>query len=208
MFVETSAGIIRENITFIIMQNKRIIFIVLAVACILLVPFLAMQFTDEVAWDETDFIVVGALLLGTGLGFELAMRKTGNTAYRAAVGMALVAALLLVWINLAVGIIGNGNNPANLLYLGVLAIGIIGAFIARFQPQGMARAMFATALSQALVPVIALIIGRPQVYSVEALMDVAGVFVLSAFFAMLFAGSALLFRHVSATGSKWNRRLE
>jgi hypothetical protein len=179
------------------MQNKRIIFLVIAVACILLVPFFAMQFTDEVAWDLVDFAVAGTLLLGTGLGFELAMRKTGNTAYRAAVGVALAAALLLVWINLAVGIIGAEENPANLMYFGVFAIGVIGAFIARFQPQGMASAMFATALSQALVPVIALIIWSPQVDSMEALMDVASVFVLSAFFAMLFAGSALLFRRAS-----------
>ena len=92
--------------------------------------------------------------------YELAARKTGNIAYRAAVGVALAAALLLVWINLAVGIIGNEDNPANLMYIGVLAVGTIGAIIARFQPHGMARALFATALAQGLVVVIALIAGK------------------------------------------------
>ena len=176
------------------MQNKNIIGIVLAAAFILLLPLLAMQITDEVVWDLADFAVAGALLVGTGLMYELAARKAGNIAYRAAVGIALAAALLLVWMNLAVGIIGSEDNPANLMYVGVLAVGIIGAIIARFQPHGMARALFATALAHALVPVIALIIWKPPLTSV-----VLGV---NVFFVGLWVGSALLFRSASATRSK------
>ena len=160
-------------------------------ALILLLPLIAMQFTDEVVWDVTDFALFGALLVGVGVTFELAARKTGNNAYRSAVGVAVAAAFILVWVNLAVGLIGNEENPANLLYGGVLAVGLIGATIARLQPHGMARALFATALAQALVPVIALIIWKPQVTSVEALFGMLGV---NAFFVMLFVGSALLFR--------------
>ncbi len=196
---ETSAGIIRENITFIMMQNRNIIRIVLAAALILLLPLLAMQITDEVVWDLTDFAVAFVLLVGTGLMYELAVRKSGNIAYRAAIGVALAAALLLVWINLAVGIIGSENNPANLMYIGVFAVGIIGALIARFQPHGMARALFATALAQALVAVIAVIAGEHQnpVSSVSEILKVNG------FFVALWVGSALLFRRAaSATDSK------
>ena len=76
---------------------------------------------------------------------ELAARKTGNTAYRSGVGLALLAAFLLVWVNGAVGIIGSEDNDANVVYYGVLAVGLIGALIARFEPQGMSRAMIATA---------------------------------------------------------------
>ena len=36
-------------------------------ALMLLLPLVAMQFTDEVNWSETDFIVAGALIGGTGL---------------------------------------------------------------------------------------------------------------------------------------------
>jgi hypothetical protein len=183
--------------TKFIMQNKRLIGILLAVAFLLLVPLVAMQFTDEVNWTETDFIVMGALLLGTGLLYELAARRTGNIAYRAAVGVAVVTALILVWMNLAVGIIGSENNPANLMYGGVIAVGFIGAIIARFQPPGMARALFATALAQALVPMIALII-----WELPVSPGVVGVCFLNAFFVMLFVGSASLFRRASATGSK------
>jgi hypothetical protein len=182
-----------------IMQDKNIIRIALATALILLLPLLAMQFTDEVVWDLADFAVAGVLLFGAGLTYELVARKGGSIAYRAAVGVAVAAALLLVWMNLAVGIIGNEDNPANLMYNGVLAVGIIGALIARFRPHGMARALFATALVQALVPMIALIIGKPQVTSVEALLGVFGVLGVNAFFVMLFVGSASLFRRSIVT---------
>ena len=119
--------------------------------------------------------------------------KTGNTAYKSAVGLALAAAFLLFWVNGAVGIIGNEGNHANLMYFGVIAVGIIGAFIARLEPRGMARALFVTALAQMLVPVIALMIWPPQITSWGA-AGVVGVFVLNAFFATLFLGSAWLFR--------------
>ncbi len=197
VFVETSAEIIRERLTFIIMQ-KNIIRTALATACLLLIPLVAMQFTNEVNWDLFDFAFMGAFLFGTGLAYELVARKAGTIAYRAAVGVALAAAFLLVWVNGAVGIIGNEGNPANLMYFGVLAIGIIGAFIARLEPRGMARALSAVALAQMLVPVIALIIWNPQATSWGA-AGVLGVFGLNAFFAMLFVGSALLFRRASAT---------
>ena len=196
MFVETSAGIIRENMTVIILQNKSIIRIALATAFILLLPLLAMQFTDEVVWDLADFAVVSVLLLGTSLAYELVARKAGAIVYRVAVGVALAAAFLLVWVNGAVGIIGNEGNPANLMYFGVLAVGVIGALIARFQPHGMARALCATAFAQMLVPVIALIIWQPQVTS-WGTAGVVGVFILNAFFVMLLVGSALLFQRVS-----------
>ena len=79
-------------------------------ALILLVPLIAMQFTDQVVWDLADFAIFGALLVGVGVTYELVVRKTGDTAYRAAVGVALAAAFLLVWVNGAVGIIGSENN--------------------------------------------------------------------------------------------------
>jgi hypothetical protein len=182
--------------TNIIMQNKNILLIALVVAFLLLLPLLAMQISDEVAWDMADFAVAGALLFGTGLAYELLARKADSLAYRAAVGVALAAALLLVWMNLAVGIIGSENNPANLMYIGVLAVGIIGALIARFRPSGMAGALFATALAQALVTVIALM--------AENYRDAFEILILNGFFVALWVGSALLFRRANTT---LNRRL-
>ena len=163
-----------------------------AAALLLLLPLVAMQFTDEVVWDVTDFAFAGALLVGTGVTFELAARKTGDNAYRAAVGVALAAAFILIWVNGAVGIIGSENNPANLMYFGVLAVGIIGALLARFQPLGMARALFATALAQTSVAVIAVIAGLGQPWSGPLELSA-----LNGFFVALFLGSAWLFRRAA-----------
>jgi hypothetical protein len=69
-------------------------------AFLLLLPLVAMQFTNEVRWDESDFAVFGAMLVAAGGTFELAARMTSNTAYRAAVGVAVAAAFILVWMNL------------------------------------------------------------------------------------------------------------
>jgi hypothetical protein len=174
---------------------RPVVGVALGTVAILMIPFVGMQLSNDWNWSLFDFIVMGALIFGTGLAYVLITRKGGTMAYRFAVGMALMGAFLLVWLNLAVGLIGSEDNPANLLYFWVLAIGFIGAIIAELRPQGMARALFATALAQALVPVIALIIGgKPQVTSEEAFMGVLGVLTLNGFFVVLFVGSALLFR--------------
>jgi hypothetical protein len=67
----------------------------------LLLPLLAMQVNEEVRWDAADFVLFGAMLAAAGGGYELAARMSGSRAYRAAAGLALAAAFLLVWINLA-----------------------------------------------------------------------------------------------------------
>jgi hypothetical protein len=159
-------------------------------ALILLLPLLTMQFTDEVVWDSTDFAVMGAMLFGSCGTYEVAARMTGNMAYRAAVGVAVVAALILIWVNLAVGIIGSEDNPANLMYFGVLAVGILGALIARFQARGMTRALAAMALAQALVGVIALIAGLGSTGATWPTV----ILVLTGLFVALWLASAWLFR--------------
>ena len=86
------------------MQNKRLIIIIMAVALLLLIPFIAMQFTNEVNWTLFDFMTAAVLLLSTGLLCELVLRKVKKTGYRVALCVALVVLLLLTWIQLAVGI--------------------------------------------------------------------------------------------------------
>ena len=114
--------------------------------------------------------------------------------YKMAWAVALAAAFILVWLSLGVGIIGADGDPANMMYFGVLAVGIIGAIVARFRPHGMARALFATALAQASVAVIALIITLGSPWSPPGVL---GTLILNGFFAGLFVGSALLFRHAA-----------
>lgn len=197
MFGETFTGAIRENMMAIDTRHKSIVRIALVTASILLVPLLAMRFTEEVNWDLFDFIFMGALLFGVGLAYELVARRSEKTLYRVAFGVGLATAFLLFWVNGAVGIIGNEGQPANLMYGAVFAVGLVGSLMARFKSRGMARTLFAAALVQMSVPVIALIIW-PQISWGGA--GLGGVFVLNAFFAALFVVSALLFQRASISG--------
>jgi hypothetical protein len=154
-------------------------------ALLLLSPWVAMRFTGEVAWGLADFAVFGAMLFVACGTYELAANLTRNPSYRAAVGVAIGAAFILVWLNLAVGIIGNEGHPANWMYGGVLAVGLSGAILARFQPPGMARALVWTAGAQALVAVIALLAGWGTLLAWA---------MLTGFFVALWLTSARLFR--------------
>ncbi len=83
--------------------NKRLLYILAAVPLLLLIPLVAMQFTAEVNWDAFDFIVMGILLLLTGLTCELALRTLKErTHQQIAVGIILLI-FLLVWGELATG---------------------------------------------------------------------------------------------------------
>jgi hypothetical protein len=76
-------------------------------AVILLVPFVAMQFTDEVKWVVADFVIIGTLLLGIGLLYELITVWVRSIRYRVVVGAFLAVMALLVWVELAVGVFGT-----------------------------------------------------------------------------------------------------
>lgn len=86
------------------MKAKNIVRIAIGTGLILLVPLVAMQFTDEVQWELPDFIIIGTLLMGAGLTFE-AITARVDAKYRPVIVIAIVAAVLLIWAQLAVGII-------------------------------------------------------------------------------------------------------
>lgn len=88
-------------------QNKRLCSILLAVPVLLLIPFTAMQFTNEVNWDLKDFLAMGILLTGTALTIEMVLRKVKTPKYRLALCAGILIILFLVWAELAVGIFGS-----------------------------------------------------------------------------------------------------
>lgn len=90
-----------------IAKNTRLVAIISVVPVLLMVPLIAMLFTKEVNWTVSDFIVMGMLLLGAGLGCELILRKVKKTSYRIAICAAVLFVFLLVWAELAVGIFGT-----------------------------------------------------------------------------------------------------
>ena len=150
-------------------------------ALLLSIPAIAMLFTNEVDWDETDFIVMGALLAFACGVYEVGARLSGSRAYRAGFALSIVTGFLMVWINLAVGIVGSEDNPVNLLFFGILLVGAIAAPLGRFTPRNMARALQATAIAQALVTIWIALMGD-------------FVFVLSGFFIAAWLSAAHLFK--------------
>lgn len=157
-------------------------------AALLLLPLIAMQFTDQVVWTGFDFAFAATLIFGVLAIFELAVRKTANRAYRAGVIFALVVSFLLIWINAAVGIIDGApgdETPANLMFFGVIGTAAIGALIARGNPRGMAYTMTFAAFMQIGVALIAAALG---------MQPLGGIFAITSVFGMLWLASAGLFR--------------
>ena len=163
-----------------------------AAALVLLAPLVAMQVTDVVAWSASDFALMAVLLLGVSVPLEWAVRTTGDASYRRAVLLALAGVFFLVWLSLGVGIIGADGDPANVLYGGVLAVGVAGALLARFRARGMARALVATALAQGAVALGALIAGLGG-----AEPGPLKIGVLNGLFVGVWLGSAALFRRAT-----------
>lgn len=155
-------------------------------AGLLLLPAIAMQLGAEgVLWTASDFVVMGLLLGSCCAAYEVATRMSGNTAYRLGFALGILIGFLLVWINLAVGIIGGEGNPANLVFAVVLLVGAIGALLAQLRAAGMARAMVATGIAQLLAGAYALALGSTE----------GGI--LSAIFAAMWLASAALFRRAA-----------
>ena len=168
------------------MRKKSIIRYGLLPLSLLLIPLIAMQFSDEVEWDIADFLIAGGLLFGAGTVYAALGMRSSVGAFRAAVATAVVTGLALIWMNLAIGIIGSQGNPANVVYVVVLAIGVVGAAMVRIRPRGMVYVMSTMAIVQALSSVVALVLGEPSPW------------VLNGVFVLLWLTSALLFRTAAA----------
>jgi hypothetical protein len=154
---------------------------------LLALPGIAMRLgADGVQWGAADFLVFGAMLaIACGL-YELATRTSGDIRYRAAAGIAVATGFLTVWANLAVGMVGSEGDRFNVLFAGVLAVAVAGAVFARLRADGMARALLATAIAQALVVAAAFVVGG----------DMRGA-VFSALFVAPWLLSSALFRRAS-----------
>lgn len=145
---------------------------------VLIAPAIAMRFPTGVNWTASDFVFAGVMIAGTGLMFELTLWLSKSNAYRSGVCLMLAAMFLLIWINGAVGIIGDEDNPLNRLYVGVIAAAVLGAFLARFRAPGMAWAMAVAAAGHGVITVVALLRGYVTV-PIDAVF--AAIWLLSAY---------------------------
>ncbi|HYX47857.1 MAG TPA: hypothetical protein VE820_13695 [Sphingomicrobium sp.] len=161
------------------------------------VGLLMIAWLAHFPWTSADFIVAAAIFAIFGGTFELAVRASGNSAYRAGAAAALVTAFLLTWVNLAVGIIGNEDNPLNLMFYGVIAAALAGSIAARFRPDGMSRAMIVSAVIQALIGIGVLLTGAAATEPPGRI----GLLILIESFAALWLLSAWFFRKAAAAPS-------
>lgn len=144
-------------------RNRWSLLIWGSAAVLLAIPAVAMQFTSEVDWGPEDFVVMGAMLAIACGSYEFTTRLSGHWAYRAGAAAAIVVSFLTVWVNLAVGMLGDEGNPANMLFGLVILVGAIGALVSGFRPKGMARAMEAAAVAQGAMTLYALFGGYAEV---------------------------------------------
>lgn len=157
---------------------------------LLALPFIAMQLNAEgVDWSVGDFVFMGALLGIIGGLLELAVRMSPDRSYRGGAGLALLGAFLVIWVNLAVGIVGSEHNPNNQLFFVALLLGIAGAIGGRGKADGMARAAITTAVAIVLAFFIAQADVRDEPM-VRPLVEGVG----TSIFVLLFLASAWLFR--------------
>ena len=134
-------------------------------------------------WPARAFVFAYVLFVGTGMLYPAVARKMGAWSYKAGVGVALVAGFALGWSNMVH--VADSENPANLVYYSVLAVGGVGAWLARLEAQGLARTLFAMAATLALIAVM-LPSGAPP-YLARNMAILHGAFVA------LFTASGLLF---------------
>jgi len=158
-----------------------------------LLPLTAMQFTAEVDWNGFDFVVAFSLLFGAGFAYNLLVYRCKVTDYKRASAITLGTAVLLVFVNGAVGLAGSADNAINLLFLGVLAVLATGVFVAACSPSGMARALVATGLAQAAVALVVLLTGGHQLPGASA----ASIASLTGVFIALWLGAGYFYRRAA-----------
>ena len=85
---------------------QRFVKIVLIALSLLFIPFVAMQFTDNVQWTYGDFIIMGCMLTV----YMLTINFAPNSLYgvkKSLLILILGLLFLLFWAELAVGIVSS-----------------------------------------------------------------------------------------------------
>lgn len=74
---------------------------------ILIIPLIAMQFSEQVFWTLSDFIIAFMLLLSAGFAVWLVVTRVKNVKQRLVLLAAVLFLFFLAWAELAVGIFGS-----------------------------------------------------------------------------------------------------
>jgi len=187
IFLETSGGIVMEHIMRMNQLGKTTLRVALVALGLLMVPLVASRVVEGWNWRPSAFVFVYLLFFATGMAYALIARRMGARSYKAGVLVALVAGFALGWSNMVH--VADSGHPENLAYYSVLAVGIVGALLARLRAQGLALTLFAMAGTLAVIALL-LPSGAPP--------DMARRMAIGhAVFVALFLASGLLFRRAS-----------
>ncbi|MCW8092275.1 hypothetical protein [Alteromonas sp. ASW11-130] len=116
----------------------------------LLIPFIASQSSAEFNWSVTDFVLVGTMLLVASLTFWFLSHKVTSRYCKTGIAIGILAYLAAMWANLAVGIVGNPENPVNLVFYALLLISTFITYLGKFSSKKLILAM--------LVPLIGFLV--------------------------------------------------
>jgi hypothetical protein len=170
--------------------TKTMLRVALVSLGLLFVPLVASRVVDDWNWSLGAFVRVYLLFFATGMLYAAIAKKMRTWAYKAGVGVALVAGFALGWSTMVQT--ADSGHPERLWYLSVLVVGFIGACLARLKAPGLAVTLFAMAAVLALISVV-LPSGAPSDTALRMAIG-HGVFIA------LFTASGLLFRHASLAG--------
>ncbi len=192
IFSETLGGIVMENTTHMSQLGmsqlgKTMLRVALGALAAFMVPLVASRVVEGWHWNAGGFVFVYVLFFATGMAYALIARKMGAWSYKAGVGVALVAGFALGWSNMVQ--VADSGHPENLVYHSVLAVGVVGALLARLQARGLARTLFVMAATLTLIAVILPSGAPPDMARRMAIGH--GVYVV------LFIASGLMFQHAS-----------
>jgi hypothetical protein len=152
VYLETLAGIVRENMTRMTQMQKTVVRAAVVALALLMAPIVGSQVVEGWNWGVGAFVFTYVMFFGTALAYGLIAGRMGAWAYKAGVGLALVSGFVMGWATMVH--MSETENPVNLVYFGVLVVGAVGAWLARLKARGMARAMFAMVVALAVAFVI------------------------------------------------------
>ncbi len=90
-----------------ITKQQRTVLLFSIPLVLLAIPLIAMQFTKEVRWELSDFVIMGILLFGTAFLCEMVLRNVKTTKNRLIICAGILFGLVLLWLEMAVGIFGS-----------------------------------------------------------------------------------------------------
>lgn len=170
-----------------------LLFATVIAGSLLLVPFTASFYVEGFNWSTSDYLFAFMMFFVTVTSYKMITRSNTSAIYKFAIGFSLFSGFFMVWVNLAVGIIGAEDNPINIYYFIVILIGLVGANLVRLRPEGMARVMGIMAASIIVIVFIALVTGAQHMPH----SSVTHILAVNAVMAFLFIQSAFLFHYAA-----------